>query len=67
MVVKFILIFGGLYVPKGGVECKSLTVIDSLFVYENKYYLQAYLDDYAYKTVNTEIVDYLDYNLSETD
>ena len=58
----------GLYVAKGGVECKSFTVIsiDSLFVYENKWYLQAYLNNYAYKTVNTEIIDYFDDNLFET-
>ena len=32
--------------PEDGVECESFTVIsfDSLLVYDNKYYFQAYLD-----------------------
>ena len=35
------------------IECESFTVIsiDSLLVYVNKYYLQVYLDNYAYKIV----------------
>ena len=55
--------------PEYGVECESLTVIsiDSLLVHENKYYLQVYLDNCAYKIANTEMVDYLDHNLSGTD
>ena len=59
----------GLNVPEYGVECESLTVIsiDSLLVHENKYYLQVYLDNCAYKIANTEMVDYLDHNLSGTD
>ena len=38
--------------PEDDVESKSFTVIsiDSLLVYENKYYLQVYLDDSIYKT-----------------
>ena len=38
--------------PEDDVESKSFTVIstDSLLVYENKYYLQVYLDDSVYKT-----------------
>ena len=54
---------------KDGVECKSFTIIsnDSLFVYKNKYYLQVYLDNCAYKIVSTEMVDYLDDNLFETE
>ena len=46
--------FHGLNVSEG-VECKSFTIIsiDSLCVYKNKYYLQVYLDNYAYKTVET--------------
>ena len=37
--------------PEDDIECDSFTVypIDSLFVYENKYYLQVYLDNCAYK------------------
>ena len=59
----------GLNVPEYGVECESLTVIsiDSLLVHENKYYLQVYLDNCAYKIANTEMFDYLDHNLSGTD
>ena len=50
-------------------ECGSFTVIsiDSLLVYENKYDLQVYLDHRACKIVNTQKLDYLDYNLFETD
>ena len=32
-----------------------------------KYYLQVYLNNCTYKTVNTEMVHYLDENLFETD
>ena len=44
--------FRGLNVPKDGTECESFTVIsiDSLLVYENKYYLQVYLDNGASKS-----------------
>ena len=39
--------FCGLNVPEDDVECESFTVIfiDSLLVYNNKYYLQVYLDN----------------------
>ena len=55
--------------PEDGVECKSFTItsIDYLIVYENKYYLQVYLDNFGYKIVNTKIADYPDNNLIETD
>ena len=35
-------------------KCKSFTVIsiNSLLVYENKYYLQAYSDNCAYKVID---------------
>ena len=48
-------------------ECESFTVIsiDSLLVYENKYYLQGYLDNCAYKIANKQMADYLDENLLE--
>ena len=39
--------------------------IDSLVAYEKKCLLQVYLDNCAYKTVNTEMVGYLDDNLLE--
>ena len=49
------------------IECKSFTVIskDSLFVFENKYYLQVYLDNCTYKIANRQITDYLDDSLFE--
>ena len=59
--------FRGLNVPEDDKECESFTVIsiDSLLVYENKYYLQVYLDNCAYKIVNKQMTDYLDGYLFE--
>ena len=39
--------------PEDDLECESSKVIsiDSLLVYENKYYLQVYVDNCAYKIV----------------
>ena len=56
-------------VPEDDIEYDSFIVIsiDSLFVYENKYYLQVYLDNCAYKIVITETVGHLDDNLFKTD
>ena len=54
--------FCGLNVPEDVVECESFTIIisiDSLLVYENKYYLQLYLDNCAYKLVNTQMIYYV--------
>ena len=53
--------------PVDDIECESFAVIsiDSLIVYENKYYLQVYLDHCAYKIFNKQITDYLDGNLFE--
>ena len=53
--------------PKDDAECECFTVIsiDSLLVYENKYYLQVYLDNRAYKIANKQMTDYLDENLFE--
>ena len=47
------------------IECEFLTdiSIDSLLVYENKYYLQVYIDNCAYKIVNKQMRDYLDENV----
>ena len=44
----------GLNVPEDDIECESFTFIsvDSLHVYDNKYYLQVYLDNCAYEIVN---------------
>ena len=40
--------------PEYCIECESFTIIsiDSLLVYENKYYLQVYLDNCGYKIVD---------------
>ena len=57
--------FRGLSVPDDGVQCKSFTVISiaSLLVYESKYYLQVYLDNWAYKIVVRQMIYYPDDNL----
>ena len=61
--------FRGLNVPEGGVECESFSIIfiDSLLVYENKYYLQVYVHNCNYKIVNTQVIDYLHDNFFESD
>ena len=38
-----------------------------LLIYKNKYYLQVYLDNFAYKNANKQVRDHLDDNLSKTD
>ena len=60
---------GGLNVLEDDVERESSTIIyiDSFIVYENKYYLQVYLDNCAYEIVGKQITDDIDDNLSETD
>ena len=52
--------FRGLNVPEDDIECKSFTFISivSLVVYQNKYYLQVYLENYACKIVNKQMIDY---------
>ena len=54
-------------VPEDDIECESFIVIsiDYLFVYENRYYLQVYLDNGAYKIVNKQMTDYLEKNIFE--
>ena len=47
-------------------ECFTIIPINSLLVYENKCYLQVYLDNCACKIVNTEMVDYLGGNIFES-
>ena len=56
-------------VQEDGVDCESFTIIsiDFLLVYQNKYYLQVYLDNCVYKIVNTQMIHYLDDNLFESD
>ena len=53
--------------PEGDIEHKSFTAIsiDSLLVYDKKYFLQEYLDNCAYETVNKQMIDFLDENLFE--
>ena len=64
---KFYTNIRGLNVPEDDIECESFTVIsiDSLLVYENKYYSQVYLDNCAYKIINKQLTDYLDENIFE--
>ena len=49
------------------IECESFTVIyiDSLLVYNQKYYLQVFLNNCAYKFVNKQMTDYVDENVFE--
>ena len=51
------------------VACETFTIIsiDSLLVYENKYYVQVYLDNCTYKIVNIEMADYLYDNIFKSD
>ena len=57
----------GLDVPENDIEYEPFTVIsiDPLLVYEDKYYLQVYVDNCAYKIVNKQVADYLDENTFE--
>ena len=59
--------FHGLNVSEDNIKCESFTVIsiDSLLVYDKKYYLQVYLDDCADKNVNKQMADCLDKNRFE--
>ena len=61
--------FRGLNVSEDGIECESFTVIfiDSLLVYESKYYLRVCLENCSYKLVDKRMIFYLGDNLSETD
>ena len=57
--------FCGLNTIEDNIECKSFPVIsiDSLFLYDKKYYLQVYLDNSAYQIVNKQMTDHLDENI----
>ena len=48
--------------PEDDIECETFTFIsiDSLLVYNEKCYLQAFLDNCAYKILNKQMTDYLD-------
>ena len=50
--------------PEDDIECESFKVIsiDSLLVYDRKYYLQVHIDNCAYQIVNKRMTDYLDEN-----
>ena len=41
--------------------------IDSLFLYENRYYQQVYLDNCTYTIVDKQMIDYLGDKTFETD
>ena len=55
--------------PEYKIQCKAFTVISIhyLLVYENKYYLQVYLDNFTDKTPKKPITYYFDDNLFDTD
>ena len=57
--------FCGLNAIEDNIECKSFPVIsiDSLLLYDKKYYLQVYLDNSAYQIVNKQMTDHLDENI----
>ena len=59
--------FRDLNLPEDDIECESFTVIsiDSLLVYDGKFYLQTFLDNCAYEIVNKQMTDYLDENIFE--
>ena len=64
---KVYINFGGLNVPEDDIEFESFAIIsiDSLLVYESKYYSQVYLDNCANKIANKQRTNYLDENLFE--
>ena len=66
--IKFILAFLA-QMWEHDIECESFKVISihSLPVYVNKYYLQVYLDNCAFKIIDKRMIDYLGDNLFETD
>ena len=55
--------------PEDDIECESFTVIsiDSLLVYQRKYYLQVYFDNSDYKIIGRLTDDRLSWWLFETD
>ena len=59
--------FRGLNVPENDIEWESFKVVSfhCLLVCENKDNLQVYLDNYAFKIANRQMVDYLHENLFE--
>ena len=61
--------FCSLNVSDYGAECESFAVIsiDFLLIYHNKFYLQVYLNNCAYKIIGKQMIDYLDDSAFETD
>ena len=61
--------FCGLNVPEDDIDFKSFTAIsvDSLLFYENKYYLQVYLNNCAFKIVDRRMIVYTGENSFGTD
>ena len=61
--------FIGLNVPEDDIECEFFTVIsiESLLLYEKKYFLQVYIDNCAGKIVDKWMIDYLGDIPLETD
>ena len=59
--------FRCLNVPEDDIECESFTVtfINSLLIYDEKYYLQVFLNNLPYIIVSKQIRNYLDENLFE--
>ena len=55
--------------PEDDAECEYFAIfsIDSLLVYENKYYLQVYLGNCTYKIMGKQMANYLDDNLFKND
>ena len=53
--------------PEDYIENESVRVIsiDSFVLYKNKYHLQVYLHNCAYKIANKQMIEYLDDNLFE--
>ena len=57
--------YRGLNVPEDHTGCGIFYSRFYLLVYKNKYYLQVYLDNCAYKIANKQMKDYLNDNLFE--
>ena len=58
-----------LNVPEDGIEYESFTFISidsDSNIDSNKYYLQVHLGNCAHKVVNTQMIDYLDNSLLES-
>ena len=57
--------FRGSNVPEDDIESFTIISMDPLLVCDQTFYLQVYLDNCTYKTVNKQMADYLDKNLFE--